>query len=196
MDPFTIMMVASMGMQAFSSIKGGEAQAEDLEAKRAIDRHNALLAQIDAKALGVQGQEDDLLRLYEGEMAMGGMRNAQGAMGARTDVGAPFQARAQFGSMMEWQRMRESRKWRKGVEDLKQESASYSLQAKSYGSAARNAKTAGYLGAGSAILGGMQTGAKYGGWFSPKASGSGGNFLSSTTTRTPMTSTFAGRSPG
>ena len=185
MDPFTIMMVASMGMQAFFSIKGGEAQAEDLEAKRAIARHNAVLAQIDAKALGVQGQEDDLLRLYEDALAEGQFQNAQGAQGARTDVGAPFQARAQFGSMMEWQRMRESRKWRKGVEDLKQESASYLRQAKGYGSAARNAKTQGLLGAGSAILGGMASGAKYGGWFSSSSAGSGSGFatgVSSTAT--------------
>jgi len=186
-----ILAIASVALQAFSSKKGGDAQAEGLEQSRAIARHNAVLAQIDAKALGVQGQEDDLLRLYEGEMAMGGMRNAQGAMGARTDVGAPFKVRAQFGSLMEWQRMRESRKWRKGVEDFKQESGSYLLQAKGYGSAARNAQTMGYLGAGSSILGGMSAGAKYGGWFSSSSSGSGSGFATGVSaTATPGAGRF------
>ena len=71
MDPFTIMMVASMGMQAFSSIKGGQAKAEEYEQARATARHNAMLSQIDAKALGIEGEEGDLMRLYEGEMAAG-----------------------------------------------------------------------------------------------------------------------------
>ena len=184
-------LIGSMALQAYSSYRQGQAQAEGLEQSQAIARHNATLSLIDAKALGVEGQEDDLLRLYESEMALGAMRNAQSAMGARTDVGAPFKARAQFGALAEWQRMRESRKWRKGVEDFKQESASYSLQAKGYGSAARNARTAGYLGAGSSILGGMATGAKYGGWFSSSSAGSSSGFATGTSaTATPGAGRF------
>ena len=171
-------LLAATAMQAFSSIQQGQAQAADERQNEAISRHNALLAERDARAKEVALQEDSLLGLFEREQAIGSARVRQGASGARTDVGAPFKERAQLGSMLDFMRFRKARDARAGIEDSKQEAASFRARAKQFGERAKNATKAGFLGAGSDILGGVASGVKQEYW------GGGGSGGGSTSART------------
>ena len=155
-------LIASAGLQAFSAYQQGQAQAADEKQNEAISRHNALMAERDAKAAEIELEEDQLLQLFEGEQAIGSATARQGASGARIDVGAPFKVRAQLGSMLDFQRLRAARKGRAGIEDFRQEAAASRLKAKQFGERAKSAKTAGILGAGSAILGGAAKAKKQG----------------------------------
>jgi hypothetical protein len=155
-------LIGSMALQAFSSIQQGRAQAADERQNEAIARHNALLAERDATAKEVSLQEDSLLGLFEREQAIGSAKVQQGASGARTDVGAPFKVRAQMGSMLDFMRFRKARAGRAGIEDSRQEAASFRARAKQFGERAKNATKAGFLGAGSNILGGLASGKQQG----------------------------------
>ena len=156
---FTIGMMA---LQAYSAYSQGQAQAADERQNESIARHNALLSERDARAKEVALQEDSLLGLFEREQAIGSAKVRQGASGARTDVGAPFKERAQLGSMLDFMRFRKARDARAGIEDSKQEAASFRFRAKQFGERAKNATKAGFLGAGSAILGGAASGKQQG----------------------------------
>ncbi len=164
MDPFTIMMIASIGMQAYGSYSAGQAQAADERQNAAIARHNALLSERDAKAKEVSLQEESMLDLFGREQAIGSTRAMQGASGARTDVGAPFKIRAQMGSMLDFMRFRKARDARAGIEDSRQEAAAFKFGAKRSDLRAKNAEKAGLLGAGSAILGGAARGVEQNYW--------------------------------
>lgn len=172
-------LIGSMALQAYSSYQQGQAQAEDERYNEAIARHNALLAERDVAAKEIELQEDQLISLYEGEQALGTQRVMAGASGARTDVGAPFAMRAQMGSMIDFMRFREARKGRADIEDLKQESYSFRARAKQFGERAKSAETAGMLGAGSAILGGITSGTRQGYWLQPKTSTAGSSLRTS-----------------
>lgn len=151
-------LIAQMGLQAFSSYQQGQEEAADERQNEAIARHNALLAETDRRAAEVKLQEDQLLQLFESEQSIGSARAKAGASGARTDVGAPFKDRAQLGSLFDFMRFRAAREGREGIEDFRQEAASFKARAKQFGERAKSAEKAGILGAGSAILGGVASG--------------------------------------
>lgn len=161
-------LIGSMALQAFSSYSQGQAQAADERQNEAISRHNALLAERDARAAEVKLAEDQMLMLFEREQIIGSARVRAGASGARTDVGAPFKMRAQMGSLLDFNRFRAAREGRAGIEDFRQEAAASKLRAKQFRTRAKSAKRAGILGAGSAVLGGLAEGVKQGFWFQPK----------------------------
>ena len=156
--------LASTALSAFGSHSQGKAQAEDERQNAAIARHNALLAETDKRAAEVKLPEDQLLMLFESEQALGTARVMAGASGARTDIGAPFKVRAQMGSMFDFMRSRAAREGREGIEDFRQEAASFYARAEQFDKRADAAEKAGKLGAGKSILGGLATGVAQG-WF-------------------------------
>ena len=175
-------LIGSMALQAFSSFQQGQAQAADERQNEAIARHNALLAETDRRAAEVKLQEDQVLQLFESEQAIGSARVRAGASGARTDVGAPFKVRAQMGSMFDFMRFRAARKGREGIEDFRQEAASFRARAKQFGERAKSAEKAGLFGASTAILGGLASGTKQGFFFQPKTTSGFATSTSSTAT--------------
>ncbi|MHC4372328.1 MAG: hypothetical protein ACYSW8_32390 [Planctomycetota bacterium] len=157
-----------MALQGFSAFQQGREVAYDERLNESIARHNALLAERDARAEEVKLAEDQMLMLFEKEQIMGSARVRAGASGARTDVGAPFMMRAQMGSLLDFKRFRAAREGRKAIEDFKQEAAAFTMKAGQHRERAKSAKRAGALGAGSAILGGLAQGVRQGYWFQPK----------------------------
>ena len=153
-----------MVIRAYSSYQQGKAGEYQQKQNAAIARHNALLAERDARAAEIDLQEEQWLHLWESEQALGTARVAAGASGAATYVGAPFMIRAQMASMFDWERQTQARKGRAKIEDYRQEAASQKMQAKGYRVAARNARTTGALGAGSAIFSGLASGVRQGYW--------------------------------
>jgi hypothetical protein len=69
---------------------------------------------------------------------------------------------------MDFQNFRIGREGRATVEDFRQEAASQRVKAFQFGRRAKSAKTAGALGAGTAILTGLASGVEQGYWFQPK----------------------------
>lgn len=155
-------LIGAMVLQAFSSFQQGRAQAADERQNEAIARHNALLAERDARAAEVKLAEDQVLELFEAEQVIGRARVRAGVSGARTDVGAPFKERAQLGSLFDFQRFRAAREGRAGIEDFRQEAGAFRARAKQFGERAKSAEKAGLLGAISPILGGLASGKQQG----------------------------------
>ena len=164
------MIIAAAALQAYGSMAEAKAKAEDALENRAIARHNALLAERDRQAALRETDEAQMVHLYESEQAKGAARVRQGASGASTSVGAPFRERAQMSSWLAFESFRIGREGRETAEDFRQEVYAQKRMGKRYGEAAKNAMKQGYLGAGSAILGGGQQAAQQGQFAQPRTS--------------------------
>lgn len=155
-------LIAQMAVQAYAAYSQGRIEAEQQKTNQAIARHNALLADADARAAEIRTDEEQMIHLFQAEQAKGAARVRQAASGAATGVGAPFKERAQLGSWLDFESFRIGREGRATVEDFRQESAAERFRAERFGQAAKSAKTAGKFGAASAILGGLVTGTQQG----------------------------------
>lgn len=165
---FVIGMIA---LQAFSQVRAGQAQAAQLKAKQRMTLYNAKIAEADAAAARRKTDFEQTRAALEAEQIAGRLRVRQGASGARTDVGSPLLIRAQQWAESELDNFLIGLEGRTRVSRFESEAALERVQADVYGQSARNARRAGYLGAGTTILGGL--GSMYaGGVFSSGATAS------------------------
>jgi hypothetical protein len=132
-------------------------------------RYRAQIAEQDAAAAARKTDFDQMLQLRESERVMGRLRAAQGAAGARTDVGGPLAVRTAQWAELELDRFLVGLEGRTQVSKFKSEAALERMQAKIYGKGAKTAILTGILGAGASVAQGYGMGVAAGYWGQPAA---------------------------
>ena len=150
-------MVAALALQGFSRYRAGQAQAEQLRQQKQMSLYRAKIAEADAVAAQRKTDFEQTRSALEAEQVVGKMRVAQGASGARTDVGTPLLVRSEQWAELELDSFLIGLEGRTRVSRFKSEAGMERVQASVYGRAAKNAKLAGTLGAVTGILGGLGT---------------------------------------
>ncbi|MHC4800178.1 MAG: hypothetical protein ACYTF1_26355 [Planctomycetota bacterium] len=159
--PFLIAMIA---VKAFSTFMQAREQSRRLAYQEAQEKYNAQIAEMDAKATRRKLEFEQLRQRREAELKMGALRAKQGAMGARTDVGAPLAIRAQQWAELELENFIIGLEGRTQESKFKSEAAMRRMQAKYYGKAAKRSILTGILGAGAAVGQGYMAGVSGGYW--------------------------------
>ena len=150
-----MLFLASSILKGFSQYQQGQYQAGQYKAKQRLTEYNARITEADAAAAQRKTDFEQTRAAMEAEQIMGSMRVAQGASGARTDVGTPILVRAQQWAELELENFLIGLEGRTQVSKYRSEAAIQRVQASVYGQAAKNAKTAGKLGMATTILGGF-----------------------------------------
>lgn len=158
------MLIASIFMQAGASYMQGRARARELAGQETMAKYNARIAEMDAVAAARRTDFEQMQQLRESEMVMGRLRAAQGAAGARTDVGGPLAVRSAQWAELELDRFLIGLEGRTQVSKFKSEAALQRMQAKIYGKGAKTAILTGILGAGAAVGQGYALGTAAGYW--------------------------------
>jgi hypothetical protein len=155
-------MLASMALQSYSSLRQGQAQAQQYEAQRQESLDNARLAKSEARAAKIRTDFNQLQHLRGSQAVMGRMKVAQGDSGGRTDVGTNFLIRLQQKAESELDNFLIGLEGRSEVAKARSEKEHHLRQAGIYRQGAINALTIGKLGAATAVLGGLGTMSMYG----------------------------------
>ena len=168
-------MLAMMAVQAFSSIKQGQAQAQQAKFAEREALANAAQAKADAAESERIGQLEALETLAEQERIKGAARVSRAGSGGRTDTGTNWLLTIQDANLAEFEVWKTGYQARRRTDNYTSESLGYIRQAGQYKIAAKNAKTMGYLGAASSVLGGLTMGSQAGMFAKPNYSTSVSN---------------------
>lgn len=148
-------LLGAMALQAFSQVRAGQAQAEEIGFQRQQVLGNAARARADARLSERIGEAESVELALEAEQEAGTLRVQQGASGGRTDVGTNFLIRIQAAAKSEFESFKASLISRRRTERFIDEALSLTTQAGVLKSRARNVEKAGLLGAATTILGGI-----------------------------------------
>ena len=148
-------LLGSMALQAFSQIRAGQAQAEEIGFQRQEILGNAARARADARLSERIGEAESVELALEAEQRAGTLRVQQGASGGRTDVGTNFLIRIQVAAKSEFELFKANLISRRRTERFIDDALSLTTQAGVLKSRAKNVEKAGLLGAATTILGGI-----------------------------------------
>jgi len=148
-------LLGAMALQAFSQVRAGQAQAEEIGFQRQEILGNAARARADARLSERIGEAESVELALEAEQRAGTLRVRQGASGGRTDVGTNFLIRIQEAARSEFELFKTGLISRRRTERFIDEALSLTTQAGVLKSRAENVETAGLLGAATTILGGI-----------------------------------------
>lgn len=148
-------LLGAAALQAFSQIRAGQAQAQEIEFERREVLGNAARARADARLSERIGEAESVELALEAEQRAGTLRVQQGASGGRTDVGTNFLIRIQAAAQSEFELFKANLVSRRRTERFIDEALSLTRQAGVLKTRARNVKKAGLLGAATTILGGI-----------------------------------------
>ena len=149
--------LGAAALQAFSQIRAGQAQAQEIEFERREILGNAARARADARLSERIGEAESVELALEAEQRAGTLRVQQGASGGRTDVGTNFLIRIQLAAKEEFELFKAGLISRRRTERFIDEALSLTTQAGVLKARAKNVKTSGLLGAATTILGGIGT---------------------------------------
>ena len=148
-------MIAFAALSAFSAIQQGKAQAQQARFRQQEALANAAQAKADAKESQRIGELEALETLAEEERRKGAARVARAAGGGASYTGTNWLLSVQDDDAAEWEIWKTGYTARRRTGRFQAESLGFTRQAGQYGVTARNVKRAGYLKAGTAILGGF-----------------------------------------
>lgn len=152
------LFIGVMFAQLAAGFLQGRARARELAGQETIAKFNARVADADAVAAQRKTDFDQMLQLRESERALGRLRVAQGASGARTDVGQPLANVVAQEAELELDRFLIGLEGRTQVSKFKTEAGLQRLQAKIFGKGAKTAILTGVLGGAAAAGGTLATG--------------------------------------
>jgi len=156
------LFLGMMALQAFSSIKQGQAQAQQAKFAEREALANAAQAKADAAESERIGQLEAMETLAEQERIKGAARVSRAGGGGRTDTGTNWLLSIQDANLAEFEVWKTGYQARRRTDNYTTESLGYIRQAGQYKIAAKNAKTMGFLGAATGVLGGLAMGTKAG----------------------------------
>lgn len=151
----TGLMMAGMGMQAFSQYQQGQYAAAQAKAQARISDYNATIAEQNAEAIKAKSTFDQLRALKRGERVIGRMRAKQGVSGAVMSEGAPAEAVAEQGFENALDVALIGYEGLIGSAREKSKANLYRFEAENYMERAKSAERAGWTGVGSTLLTGF-----------------------------------------
>jgi hypothetical protein len=147
--------IGGTGLMAASSIMGGQAAAKEVEGLASVADYNARVQQREAEAAEQKMAYDQRRAVEAGTRQQSSMIAALGASGVSTQAGTPLQlqttqaAESELDALMiGYERMLSANRARSAA-------AGEKMQASIYRTRAKNARLAGYIGAGSSVLQGF-----------------------------------------
>src|SRR5512146_200618 len=148
-------VLASTAMQAYSSYQQGQAQAAEAKAQQRMMEYNARVAEMQARAIEQKTKFDQIRQQRKGQRVMGTLRAKLGASGAMVSEGAPLNLMADQAFELALENALIGYEGQVEAGQARSQGALYSAQGGIYGMRAKNAATAGMLGAGTSLLSGF-----------------------------------------
>ncbi|MCH5278138.1 MAG: hypothetical protein J1E80_09975 [Desulfovibrionaceae bacterium] len=145
----------STGMGIYSSIQQGKAQAEQAKYQAAVSRQNQQLAEEQAGAERREGYEAMIEKRQEAARLIGRQRAAAGAGGAALDVGGSLELAADTAAQGEMDALNLYSAGLDRAYNTQLQARGYGQRAAAYDAQGASAKSAGYLNAASAAIGGI-----------------------------------------
>jgi hypothetical protein len=148
------LLIGSTAMSAVGSIMQGNAQASQYEAQAAAANYNAGLARQEAQAVGAQTAREEERVRRAGRSAVAEQYTATAQSGVAPQSGSAALSINEAATMAELDAL--NVRYRGGMQarGLRNEASLQDFSASTKRSAAKSAQTAGYIGAGTAILSG------------------------------------------
>jgi hypothetical protein len=160
-DPVTIMMVASTAMSAVGALQAGEAADAQAKAQADANRYNAQVKELQAGVeRQVAGRKEEAQR-REARQVLGEQRAALAQSGVQLGTGSAADIQEQSATMAELDALTIRYQGEMAAKGLLYDAEADKFEASANIAAGKNAKTASYLQAGSAILSGGTDIAKY-----------------------------------
>jgi len=153
-DPITIAMVAATALTAAGQIQGGRAAEAEAKSAANMSEYNAKVQEQEARAIEQKSRFDSIKQAEAGERYMSSLQANIGASGS-SGMGTPLLIQAKSAEELELENLLIGYEGQVGSQRALSQAAQDRMQAKIYKQKGKNAKTAGYIGAGTSLLSGF-----------------------------------------
>jgi len=155
MAPLAVIIGAGIGLQALGQIQAGQAAAGEAESMKAMAEYNARLQEQEARAAEAQAEWRQKRQAEEAARYRSTLRAGMGAAGVSTTEGSPLMVEAAQAAQDELENLMIGYEGQIGASRARSQAAIDRAQGTIYGQRARNARTAGFMGAGTTLLTGF-----------------------------------------
>ncbi|MBE3143563.1 MAG: hypothetical protein IMZ61_06530 [Planctomycetes bacterium] len=142
-------------LSAGGQIQAGQAQSAENKTAVNMAEYNAQVKDDEAAAIQRKTELEQRRQAEAGERAMGTLRAGLGGEGVISTAGSPLMIQAKQASELELENLGMGAEGITQRNQVRSEATGFRMQAKQYKSAAKSAKTASYIGAGSTLLTGF-----------------------------------------
>ena len=146
---------AGIGMQAIGSIQQGMAAAQQAKAQAAMAEYNAKVAKQQAEARRAAARFEQERQAKAGERVRSGLQAQFGASGGVPSEGTPLMIEAEQVAENELENLLIGYEGEVDAMRSESQAAGFKMQSDVFSSRASNARTAGFIGAGTSILSGL-----------------------------------------